>query len=117
MNIGVTNFRNCRLLPAEPTSPRSNIPDFCIKKSTCAHFTRIHCVAKASPLQRAGAHFKPFNSRTSRYNTLMANRNTLGGVIHAYQKYDPAKFPKKNWPAQSASTPAKLPDSARASMP
>ena len=23
----------------------------------------------------------------------MANRNTLGGVVHTYQKYDPARFP------------------------
>jgi uncharacterized protein with von Willebrand factor type A (vWA) domain len=29
---------------------------------------------------------------------LMANRNTLGGVIHAYQKYDPARFPSPTQP-------------------
>ena len=28
----------------------------------------------------------------------MANRNTLGGVIHAYQKYDPMKFPSPTQP-------------------
>jgi uncharacterized protein with von Willebrand factor type A (vWA) domain len=28
----------------------------------------------------------------------MANRNTLGGVIHAYQKYDPARFPSPTQP-------------------
>ncbi len=29
---------------------------------------------------------------------LMANRNTLGGVIHTYQKYDPVKFPSPTTP-------------------
>ncbi len=28
----------------------------------------------------------------------MANRNTLGGVIHAYQKYDPMRFPSPTQP-------------------
>lgn len=28
----------------------------------------------------------------------MANRNTLGGVIHTYQKYDPVKFPSPTAP-------------------
>lgn len=28
----------------------------------------------------------------------MANRNTLGGVIHTYQKYDPVKFPSPSEP-------------------
>jgi len=28
----------------------------------------------------------------------MANRSTLGGVIHAYQKYDPARFPSPSQP-------------------
>ncbi len=28
----------------------------------------------------------------------MANRKTLGGVIHAYQKYDPARFPSPTQP-------------------
>jgi uncharacterized protein with von Willebrand factor type A (vWA) domain len=29
---------------------------------------------------------------------LMANRNTLGGVIHSYQKYDPVRFPSPTQP-------------------
>ena len=28
----------------------------------------------------------------------MANRQTLGGVIHAYQKYDPKRFPSPTQP-------------------
>ena len=28
----------------------------------------------------------------------MANRDTLGGVIHAYQKYDPVRFPSPTQP-------------------
>src|SRR5688572_31382335 len=28
----------------------------------------------------------------------MANRNTLGGVIHAYQQYDPKRFPSPTQP-------------------
>src|ERR687898_2059131 len=28
----------------------------------------------------------------------MANRKTLGGVIHAYQKYDPKRFPSPTQP-------------------
>lgn len=32
----------------------------------------------------------------------MANRSTLGGVIHTYQKYDPAKFPSPRDPAEGA---------------
>src|SRR3954454_25324322 len=28
----------------------------------------------------------------------MANRETLGGVIHTYQRYDPAKFPSPTQP-------------------
>ncbi|QDT69970.1 hypothetical protein MalM25_29140 [Planctomycetes bacterium MalM25] len=32
----------------------------------------------------------------------MANRSTLGGVIHTYQKYDPAKFPSPRDPSEGA---------------
>lgn len=32
----------------------------------------------------------------------MANRSTLGGVIHTYQKYDPAKFPSPRDPGEGA---------------
>ena len=33
------------------------------------------------------------------YDYRMANRNTLGGVIHAYQQYDPKRFPSPTQPA------------------
>src|ERR671924_1931184 len=35
----------------------------------------------------------------------MANRNTLGGVIHTYQKYDPAKFPSPTQPPPDMVSP------------
>src|ERR671924_1490244 len=35
----------------------------------------------------------------------MANRNTLGGVIHTYQKYDPAKFPSPTQPPPDLVSP------------
>ena len=31
-------------------------------------------------------------------NASMANRNTLGGVIHTYQRYDPKRFPSPTQP-------------------
>src|SRR6187455_3203751 len=34
----------------------------------------------------------------SRDRLRMANRETLGGVIHTYQRYDPAKFPSPTQP-------------------
>ena len=36
----------------------------------------------------------------------MANRDTLGGVIHTYQKYDPAKFPSPTQPPPDLVSPA-----------
>src|SRR5687768_12397640 len=36
----------------------------------------------------------------------MANRETLGGVIHAYQKYDPARFPSPTQPPPDLVSPA-----------
>src|SRR5215813_8085 len=36
----------------------------------------------------------------------MANRNSLGGVIHTYQKYDPAKFPSPTQPPPDLVSPA-----------
>jgi uncharacterized protein with von Willebrand factor type A (vWA) domain len=36
----------------------------------------------------------------------MANRDTLGGVIHAYQKYDPARFPSPTQPPPDLVSPA-----------
>ena len=36
----------------------------------------------------------------------MANRNTLGGVIHTYQKYDPARFPSPTQPPPDLVSPA-----------
>jgi uncharacterized protein with von Willebrand factor type A (vWA) domain len=36
----------------------------------------------------------------------MANRNTLGGVIHTYQRYDPKRFPSPTQPPPDLVTPA-----------
>src|SRR3954454_15848262 len=36
----------------------------------------------------------------------MANRETLGGVIHTYQKYDPARFPSPTQPPLDLVSPA-----------
>ena len=36
----------------------------------------------------------------------MANRDTLGGVIHTYQKYDPARFPSPTQPPPDLVSPA-----------
>lgn len=36
----------------------------------------------------------------------MPNRNSLGGVIHTYQKYDPAQFPSPTQPPPDLVTPA-----------
>ncbi|MEM9352702.1 MAG: hypothetical protein AAGA92_06795 [Planctomycetota bacterium] len=36
----------------------------------------------------------------------MANRNTLGGVIHTYQKYDPKRFPSPTQPPPDLVSPA-----------
>lgn len=36
----------------------------------------------------------------------MANRDTLGGVIHTYQKYDPKKFPSPTQPPPDLVSPA-----------
>lgn len=36
----------------------------------------------------------------------MANRNTLGGVIHTYQRYDPKRFPSPSQPPPDLVTPA-----------
>src|SRR5215510_7621894 len=36
----------------------------------------------------------------------MANRNSLGGVIHTYQKYDPVEFPSPTQPPPDLVTPA-----------
>src|SRR5947207_4714308 len=35
----------------------------------------------------------------------MANRETLGGVIHTYQRYDPARFPSPTQPAPDLVSP------------
>jgi uncharacterized protein with von Willebrand factor type A (vWA) domain len=35
----------------------------------------------------------------------MANRNTLGGVIHTYQRYDPARFPSPTQPPPDMVSP------------
>src|SRR5690349_19629878 len=50
--------------------------------------------APSNPLQPCG------------YNCDMANRNTLGGVIHTYQRYDPAKFPSPTQPPPDLVSPA-----------
>jgi hypothetical protein len=36
----------------------------------------------------------------------MANRNTLGGVIHTYQRYDPTRFPSPMQPPPDLVSPA-----------
>src|SRR3954469_22783653 len=36
----------------------------------------------------------------------MANRKTLGGIIHTYQKYDPAQFPSPTQPPPDLVSPA-----------
>ena len=36
----------------------------------------------------------------------MANRNTLGGIIHTYQKYDPKRFPSPTQPPPDLVSPA-----------
>ena len=36
----------------------------------------------------------------------MANRDTLGGVIHTYQRYDPARFPSPTQPPPDLVSPA-----------
>ena len=36
----------------------------------------------------------------------MANRNTLGGVIHTYQRYDPKRFPSPTQPGPDMVSPA-----------
>src|SRR5262249_5874808 len=36
----------------------------------------------------------------------MANRNSLGGVIHTYQRYDPKRFPSPTQPPPDLVTPA-----------
>jgi uncharacterized protein with von Willebrand factor type A (vWA) domain len=36
----------------------------------------------------------------------MANRNTLGGVIHTYQRYDPTRFPSPTQPPPDLVSPA-----------
>lgn len=36
----------------------------------------------------------------------MANRDTLGGVIHAYQKYDPVRFPSPSQPSPDLASAA-----------
>src|SRR6476660_7966164 len=36
----------------------------------------------------------------------MANRNTLGGGIHTYQRYDPARFPSPTQPPPDVVSPA-----------
>ena len=40
------------------------------------------------------------------YNATMSNPNRLGGVIHTYQKYDPAKFPSPTQPPPDLVSPA-----------
>src|SRR4029078_1313025 len=35
----------------------------------------------------------------------MSNRNTLGGVIHTYQRYDPARFPSPTQPPPDLVSP------------
>lgn len=35
-----------------------------------------------------------------------ANRDTLGGIVHTYQKYDPAKFPSPTTPPPDLTSPA-----------
>src|SRR3954462_5554302 len=44
--------------------------------------------------------------RCEAYNGGMANRETLGGVIHTYQRYDPAKFPSPTQPPPDLVSPA-----------
>src|SRR4051812_22460265 len=39
------------------------------------------------------------------YNSGMSNRETLGGVIHTYQRYDPAKFPSPTQPPPDLVSP------------
>lgn len=36
----------------------------------------------------------------------MTNRNNLGGIVHSYQKYDPAKFPSPTQPPPDLVSPA-----------
>jgi hypothetical protein len=36
----------------------------------------------------------------------MANRESLGGVIHTYQRYDPARFPSPTQPPPDVVSPA-----------
>src|SRR3982751_799374 len=36
----------------------------------------------------------------------MANRNTLGGIIHTYQKYDPINLPAPSQPPPDLVSPA-----------
>src|SRR5688572_16139114 len=36
----------------------------------------------------------------------MAHRNTLGGVIHTYQRYDPVRFPSPTQPLPDLVSPA-----------
>src|SRR5438270_2658834 len=36
----------------------------------------------------------------------MSNRDTLGGIIHTYQKYDPAEFPSPTAPPPDVVSPA-----------
>jgi uncharacterized protein with von Willebrand factor type A (vWA) domain len=38
--------------------------------------------------------------------SLMANRDTLGGIIHTYQKYDPKRFPSPTQPPPDLVSPA-----------
>ncbi|MBL9084867.1 MAG: hypothetical protein JNK76_23895, partial [Planctomycetales bacterium] len=37
---------------------------------------------------------------------MSAHRENLGGVIHTYQRYDPAKFPSPTQPPQDVVSPA-----------
>src|SRR3954464_10878187 len=48
----------------------------------------------------------PNQVRCEAYNGGMANRETLGGVIHTYQKYDPARFPSPTQPPPDLVSPA-----------
>src|SRR5215471_14418588 len=42
----------------------------------------------------------------SAYNGSMTNRNTLGGIIHTYQKYDPVNLPAPTQPPPDLVSPA-----------
>src|SRR6185436_11279418 len=59
--------------------------------------------ARFRQIDRGTIRFLP---RSVAYNASMANRKSLGGIIHTYQKYDPVNLPAPTQPPPDLVSPA-----------